>query len=44
MVKVEVNHTSGSVWLLKTTPFDPNEAGLLQTAVYLGLGPLFETS
>lgn len=43
-VQVEVNHTSGSVWLLKTTLFNPNIAALLQTAVYLGLGLPFETT
>lgn len=38
--EVEVNHTSGSFWLLKTTWYDPNATALLQTAVYLGLRPL----
>lgn len=36
-VQVEVNHKSGSVWLLKTTLPNPNTAALLQTTVYLGL-------
>lgn len=38
-IEVEVNHTSGSFWLLKTTWYDPNATALLQTAVYLGLRP-----
>lgn len=40
IVQAAVNHTSGSVWLLKTTLFNSNIAALLQTTVYLGLGPL----
>ena len=43
-VQVELNHTSGSVWLLKTTLSNPNIAALLQTTVYLGFCLPFETA
>lgn len=38
-IEMEVNHTSGSFWLLKTTRYDPNATGLLQPTAYSGLRP-----